>query len=136
MNVARREIEGIEVLDLEGRLTAGAESGALREEVTTLVHEGKNSIVLNLKQVDSIDSSGLGTVVVCFAALQHQGGALKLANLAPRHKELLALTKLTTVLESFDDERDAVNSFFPDRTRKRSAVREQVLEYARTLGAA
>lgn len=127
MKVGRRQIEGIEILDLKGRLIAGTESGALRENVAALVAEGKSNLILNLKQLDYIDSTGLGTLVMCFTALQKQGGALKLTNLTRRHIELLVLTKLTTVFELFDDERDAVNSFFPDRATKRF----DILEYVR-----
>lgn len=127
MKVGRRQIEGIEILDLKGRLIAGTESGALRENVAALVAEGKSNLILNLKQLDFIDSTGLGTLVMCFTALQQHGGALKLTNLAPRHIELLVLTKLTTVFELFDNERDAVNSFFPDRATKRF----DILEYVR-----
>lgn len=123
MNVAHREIDGIEILDLRGRLTAGTESGNLSEAVTKLVSEGKNNLILNLKQLDLLDSSGLGMLVVCLAAIQQQGGVLKLAN-AQRHMELFVLTKLTAVVELFDNERDAVNSFFPDRAIKRFEVSE------------
>ena len=118
MNVARRQIEGIDILDLKGRLTTVAESGPLREQICGLVTEGKNNLILNLRQVDLIDSTGLGTLVICYAALQQHGGVLKLTNVSPRHLKLLLLTKLTTVFELFDDERDAVNSFFPERTSK------------------
>lgn len=119
MNVAHREVEGIEILDLRGRLTAGTESGTLSQTVTRLVSEGKSNLILNLKHVDFLDSSGLGMLVVCFAAIQQQGGILKLTNVSRHHMELLILTKLTAVLELFDNERDAVNSFFPERPLKR-----------------
>jgi len=124
VNVAHREVEGIEILDLRGRLTAGTESGTLSKAVTRLVSEGKSNLILNLKHVDFLDSSGLGMLVVCFAAIQQQGGILKLTNVSRRHMELLILTKLTAVLELFDNERDAVNSFFPERPLKRFEVRE------------
>jgi anti-sigma B factor antagonist len=68
-----------------------------------------------MSQVDFVDSSGLGTLVLCFTTLQQQGGALKLAKLSRRQLELMVLTKLTTVFEIFDSEQDAVNSFFPGR---------------------
>lgn len=124
MNVAHREVEGIEILDLRGRLTAGTESGTLSEAVARLVTEGKSKLILNLKHVDFLDSSGLGMLVLCFAALQQQGGVLKLTNVSRRHMELLILTKLTAVLELFDNEHDAVDSFFPDRVTKRFDVPE------------
>lgn len=118
MNVAHREVEGIEILDLRGRLTAGAEAGTLSEAVARLVSDGKSKLILNLKHVDFLDSSGLGMLVVCFAALQQQGGVLKLTNVGRRHMKLLVLTKLTAVVELFDNEDDAVDSFFPERATK------------------
>ncbi len=126
MNVAVREVEGIPVLDLKGRLTAGVFSETLRDNIAVLAHEGKNNLVLNMKQVDYVDSSGLGTLVLCFTTLQQNGGALKLTNLSRRQLELMVLTKLTTVFEVFDDECDAINSFFPDRTIRRFDILEFV----------
>jgi anti-sigma B factor antagonist len=128
VNVAVREVEGIPVLDLEGRLTAGVYAGTLRDNIANLSHQGKNNLVLNMKRVDYVDSSGLGTLVLCFTTLQQNGGALKLTNLSRRQLELMVLTKLTTVFEVFDDERDAVNSFFPDR----AIHRFDVLEFVRS----
>jgi anti-sigma B factor antagonist len=124
VNVAHREVDGIEILDLRGRLTAGTEAGTLSEAVTRLVSEGKNKLILNLKHVDFLDSSGLGMLVVCFAALQQQGGVLKLTNVGRRHMRLLVLTKLTAVVELFDNEDDAVDSFFPERATKHLEVPE------------
>ena len=76
---------------------------------------GSSNIILNLADVDYIDSTGLGGMVISFTTLQKAGGALKLVNLSKRNIELLVLTKLSTVFELFDDEQDAVNSFFPNR---------------------
>jgi anti-sigma B factor antagonist len=131
VNVAVREVEGIPVLDLKGRLTAGVFSETLRDNIAVLGHEGKNNLVLNMKQVDYVDSSGLGTLVLCFTTLQQQGGALKLTNLSRRQLELMVLTKLTTVFEVFDNECDAINSFFPDR----AISRFDVLEFVRSHSA-
>ncbi|HXE14360.1 MAG TPA: STAS domain-containing protein [Bryobacteraceae bacterium] len=127
MNVAVREIESIAVLDLKGRLTAGVYSETLRDTISCLSQGGKNNLILNMSQVDFVDSSGLGTLVLCFTTLQQQGGALKLANLSRRQLELMVLTKLTTVFEIFDSEQDAVNSFFPGRAIKHF----DILEYVR-----
>jgi len=115
MNIAQREVEGITILDLDGRLVAGSDSSSLRERVVELADRKRLNIILNLKRVEFIDSTGLGTMVMCFTGIQKQGGALKLLNLSKRHIELLVLTKLTTIFEVFDDEQDAINSFFPDR---------------------
>jgi anti-sigma B factor antagonist len=76
-------------------------------------------VILNLEHVDYIDSTGLGSMVICFTTLQKAGGSLKLLKLNRRNIELLLLTKLSTVFEIFGDEQDAVNSFFPEREIKR-----------------
>ncbi len=115
MNIAQRDVEGLTILDLDGRLVAGTDSSSLRERVVELADRKRLNIILNLKRVEFIDSTGLGTMVMCFTGIQKQGGALKLLNLSKRHIELLVLTKLTTIFEVFDDEQDAINSFFPDR---------------------
>lgn len=120
LEISKREREGIVILDLKGRLVVGDASTALRDTITRCrEEESKNRIILNLQNVDYIDSSGLGTLVICFTSLQRAGGALKLCCLNRRNVELLVLTKLSTVFEVFDNEDDAVNSFFPEREIKR-----------------
>ncbi len=129
LEIRRREREGIAILDLDGRLTVGEEAAALRETLRTLAAEGVRNVILNLENVAYIDSTGLGALVVCFTSLRKQGGKLKLENVNRRNIELLLFTKLTTVFELFNDEQDAVNSFFPDRAIKHfdilSFVKEQ-----------
>ena len=115
LTVSQREKEGIVILDLAGALTAGDAATALRTALLEIVSTGRNNVVLNLAAVDYIDSTGLGGMVVCFTTLRKSGGRLVLLNLIRRHLELLVLTKLSTVFEIFDDEQDAVNSFFPNR---------------------
>ncbi len=112
--ISEREREGITILDLKGRLTVG-EASVVREKVTELAAAGKTKVILNLQHVDYIDSTGLGSMVICFTTLKKAGGALKLLNLNKRNIELLLLTKLHTIFEVFSDEQDAVNSFFPGR---------------------
>ncbi len=127
--IEQREREGIIILDLSGRITVGGEATLLREKLRGLAAAGSRSFILNLRDVDYIDSTGLGAMVVCFTSLGKLGGRLKLENLNRRNIELLVLTKLTTVFEIFTDEQDAVNSFFPGREIKRfdilSFVKEQ-----------
>lgn len=118
LEIHRREHEGVVIFDLKGRLTVG-EASNLREKVNECVKEGKNKIILNLEDVDYIDSTGLGGMVICFTTVKKSGGALKLLNLTKRNIELIVLTKLHTVFEVFSDEQDAVNSFFPNREIKR-----------------
>lgn len=115
LEIQRREHEGITILDLKGRITVGAEATALREAVATAVADGIQKLVLNLEHVDFIDSTGLGAVVMCSTTIRKAGGTVKLLNLNRRNIELLVMTKLATVFETFTDEQDAVNSFFPDR---------------------
>jgi len=109
--------EDITVLSLKGRLTLG-ESNLIREKVTQLSAAGKFKVVIDLSNVEYIDSTGLGILVICFTSLKKQGGALKLVNPNKRNVELLLLTKLHTVFEVFNEVQDAVNSFFPDRQIK------------------
>ena len=119
MDIAAREKEGVTILDLRGRLTVGGDSTALRERITAMVASGVQNVILNLEKVDYIDSTGLGTMVICFTTFRKAGGALKLVNLDKRAIELLVLTKLATVFEIFTDEQDAINSFFPNREIRR-----------------
>ncbi len=118
LEIKPREREGIAILDLNGRLAVGSASG-LREKVTEEMTHGRKDVILNLKDVDYIDSTGLGTMVICYTTLQKAGGNLKLVHLNRRNIELLLLTKLSTVFQIFAEEQDAVNSFFPDREIKR-----------------
>jgi anti-sigma B factor antagonist len=115
LELHRREREGVTILDIKGRITVGPEATALREAVATAVTDGVRQLVFNLAQVDFIDSTGLGAVVMCSTTLRKAGGSVKLLNLNRRNIELLVMTKLATVFETFSDETDAVNSFFPDR---------------------
>jgi len=112
-----RQKEGITILSLKGRITAGAEASALRDRMKEIAAEPAR-VILDLAGVDYVDSTGLGSLVISFTTLRKAGGELKLLNLSRRNIELLVLTKLTTVFEIFTDEQDAVNSFFPEREIK------------------
>lgn len=129
LDIEQREREGIVILDLKGRLIVGEPVAALREKIRELCERSSANIILNMAGVDYIDSTGLGGLVISYTSLKKSGGQLKLLNLNRRNIELLVLTKLTTVFEVFDDEQDAVNSFFPNREIKRfdilSFVRQQ-----------
>jgi anti-sigma B factor antagonist len=131
LEITETEREGVVILALKGRLTMG-ESNLVREKVSQLIAEGKLNIVFDLADCDFIDSTGLGDMVICYTTLKRAGGALKLLNLNKRNIELLLLTKLTTIFEVFGEEREAVNSFFPDRGIKHfdilSFVQEQQKE--------
>ncbi len=119
LHIEEREREGIVILDLKGPLTLGHGDLELRDRLRTLHESGKVNIVLNLKDVSEIDSTGLGTLVFGLARLRRSGGGLALVNLNRSHLELFLLTRLAIAFEFFDDEQDAVNSFFPDRELKR-----------------
>lgn len=132
LSIETREKEGILILDLEGRLTAGEEVVTLRDRLTQELDTGNKNLVLNMRDVDYVDSTGLGTLVICFTRFQKGGGGLKLLNLSRRNIELLVLTKLTTVFELFMDEQDAVNSFFPDRKIKKFDILSFVQSQGKT----
>jgi anti-sigma B factor antagonist len=115
LEIHRKEREGVTILDMKGRITVGPEATALREAVAAAAADNIHNLVLNLANVDFIDSTGLGAVVMCSTTMRKAGGTVKLLNLNRRNIELLVMTKLATVFEIFNDETDAVNSFFPDR---------------------
>jgi len=118
IEIQQREREGITVLDLKGRLTVGEEVSRFRTQLQKLIDSGQRTIVLNMEQVDYIDSTGLGALVMAYTSMQRAGGKIKLLNLSRRGIELLVMTKLTTIFEVFDDEQSSINSFFPDREIK------------------
>ena len=119
LDIHKREKEGITIFDLKGRLIVGDPCTLLRDAITKEIAEKNYRLILNLEHVDYIDSTGLGSMVICFTSIQKAGGALKLVKLNRRNIELLLLTKLSTVFELFEDDQDAVNSFFPEREIKR-----------------
>ena len=118
LHIEQRESEGVVILDLKGPLTLGHGDLELRDRLPALHQSGKVNIVLNLKEVTEIDSTGLGTLVFGLARLRRVGGGLALLNLNRTHLKLFLLTRLAIAFEFFDDEQDAVNSFFPDRELK------------------
>jgi anti-sigma B factor antagonist len=118
LEIHQREREGITILDLKGRITVGPEATALREKVSQDVAAGIRMIVLNMAAVDYVDSTGLGALVMSATTLRKNGGNVKLLNLNRRNIELLVMTKLATVFEIFNDEQDAINSYYPDRKLK------------------
>ena len=128
LEIEQKEIEGIVILELHGRLVVGTESTDFRSKITALISEDRKSIILDMKHVDYIDSTGLGTLVVAHTQLQKAGGSVKLLNVSNRNVQLLILTKLSTVFEMFDQEQTAINSFFPDRERKPFDILEFVKE--------
>lgn len=117
--IEESEREGIVLLHLDGRLIVGDPVSDLRAKITELSESGSNNVVLNFAAVDYIDSTGLGGMVIGYTTLKKAGGALKLVRLNRRNIELLVLTKLSGVFEVFEDDQNAVNSFFPNREIKK-----------------
>ena len=111
MKLATREVSGVTIVDLSGKITLGEGGMALREEVHKLLAGGSKKIVLNLGEVNYIDSSGLGELVSAYTAVKNAGGELKLLNLTSKVRDLLVITKLVTVFDVKDDEASAVASF-------------------------
>ena len=110
-NLNTREVDGVTVVDISGKITLGEGSSALRELLRGLVAKGQKKILLNLKDVSYIDSAGIGELVSGFTTLTNAGGTLKLLGLTNRIKDLLQITKLYTVFDVHDDEAHAVRSF-------------------------
>jgi len=109
--IASREVDGVTVLELSGRITLGEGSVQLRDAIRDLIAKGQRRILLDLGEVNYIDSSGLGELVSAYTTVKNQGAALKLLKLTKKVHDLLQLTKLYTVFEIFDDEASAIASF-------------------------
>jgi anti-sigma B factor antagonist len=111
MTASTRQVGGVTVVDISGRIELGEESAALRDLVSELLNNGHKQILLNLGAVHYIDSSGLGTLVSSFTSARKQGGELKLLNLTDKVTDLMQMTKLYTVFDIKNDEAVAVKSF-------------------------
>ena len=111
LNIRERQAGDVTVLDMDGKITIGEGSVALRGAVRRLIEEGKKKILLNLSNVGYVDSSGIGELVSSFTTVNREGGQLKLLNLTQKIQDLLAITKLLTVFDTYDDESAALNSF-------------------------
>src|SRR3974390_2928582 len=106
-----REVDGVTVVALDGRIVLGEESNALREKVKSLVAEGKKKVVLNMDNVKFIDSAGLGTLVASHHSAKGQGTQLKLCHLLTKFYEWLQITKLMNIFDVYNTEAEAVASF-------------------------
>src|ERR687894_1357527 len=111
MQIEQRAVGDVTVLDIKGRVTLGEGDELLKDKVNSLLNQSQKKIVLNLAEVPYIDSAGLGEIVRTYTTVSRQGGSLKLLNLTKRIEDLLSITKLLTVFETFDTEADAVRSF-------------------------
>src|ERR1700742_352224 len=113
MQMTERSIGDVKVLDIKGKITLGEGDEQLKDKVNSLVNQGHRKIVLNLAEVPYLDSAGLGEVVRTYTTVSRQGGSLKLLSLTKRITDLLSITKLLTVFETYDSEADAVRSSSP-----------------------
>ncbi len=111
MKASTRQVDGVTIVDLSGRITLGEGSVVLRDTIKDLLSKGNKKILLNLGDVSYIDSSGIGELVSAFTSVQRQGGELKLLNLTKKVHDLLQITKLYTVFDVKDDEAAAVGAF-------------------------
>lgn len=111
MEIAERTVGDVTVLDLRGKMTLGEGDELLKEKINSMLANGRKKLILNLEGVPYIDSAGLGEVVRTYTTVSRQGGSLKLLNLTKRIEDLLSITKLLTVFETFDTEAEAVKSF-------------------------
>ncbi len=111
LTIASREVDGVTVLDLSGRVTLGEGSVQLREAIRDLISKGSHKILLNMGEVNYIDSSGLGELVSAYTTAKNQSASVKLLSLTHKVKDVLQLTKLYTVFDVFDDEASAIASY-------------------------
>lgn len=111
MQIEERVVGDVTILDLKGKITLGEGDEALKDKINSLTLQNRRQILLNLEGVPYIDSAGLGEVVRTYTTVSRQGGQLKLVNLTKRIEDLLSITKLLTVFETFDNEDDALKSF-------------------------
>jgi anti-sigma B factor antagonist len=111
MKATNRQVDGVAVVDMSGRITLGEGSVVLRDTIRDLIGKGNKKILLNLGDVTYIDSSGIGELVSAFTAVRREGGELKLLNLTKKVHDLLQITKLYTVFDIKDDEATAIKAF-------------------------
>ena len=111
LKMTQREVDGVTVVALDGRIVLGEESNALREKLKSLIAEGKKKIVLNMDNIKYIDSAGLGTLVAAHCSAKTKGASLRLCHLGSKFQEVLQITKLLTIFDVCDTEAAAVASF-------------------------
>lgn len=111
MDIKERVVDGVSVLDISGKIVLGEGDGQVRDRIKDLLADGQRKILLNLGDVTYIDSAGLGALISSYTTTKREGGNLKLMNLTKRIQDLLAITKLITVFDTYDSEAEAVDSF-------------------------
>ena len=111
MNIKERVVEGVSVLDLSGKIVLGEGDLQVRDRIKDLLADGQRRILLNLGDVNYLDSAGLGALISSYTTVKRESGQLKLMNLTKRIQDLLAITKLITVFDTYDNEKEALASF-------------------------
>ena len=111
LKMTDREVDGVSVVELDGRIVLGEESTSFREKLKSLIAEGKMKIVLNMAEIKYIDSSGLGTMVAAHLSAKNRGASVRVCHLGLKFHEILQMTKLLTVFDVYDTEAAAVRSF-------------------------
>ncbi|HAK55691.1 MAG: STAS domain-containing protein [Vicinamibacterales bacterium] len=111
MQIEERTVGEVLVLDLSGKLTIGEGDELLKDKINSLIQQGKRKLILSLEGVPYVDSAGLGEIVRTYTTVSRQGGQLKLVHLTKRIEDLLSITKLLTVFETYESEQEAVDSF-------------------------
>ena len=111
MQIEERPTGDVMILDVTGKLTIGEGDELLKDKINSLIQQGQRKLILNLEGVPYVDSAGLGEIVRTYTTVSRQGGSLKLLNLTKRIEDLLSITKLLTVFDTYDSEQDALNSF-------------------------
>lgn len=111
LKMTSREVDGVTVIAMDGRIVLGEESNALRENLKAVVAEGKKKVVLNMDNITFIDSAGLGTLVAAHHSAKNQGASLRLCHLGTKFQEVLQITKLMTIFEVYNTEPEAIASF-------------------------
>ena len=113
MHMTERTVGSVTILDVTGSITIDEDAGRLKDKINSLIQQGRTSVVLNLADVPYIDSGGLGQLVASYAALAKTTGGLKLLHLTKRNHDLLSITRLVTIFQTFETEEEAVRSFDP-----------------------
>lgn len=111
MQIEERIVGEVTILDLKGKMTLGEGDELLKDKINSLMNQGRGKILLNLEGVPYIDSAGLGEIVRTYTTVSRQGGTMKLVNLTKRITDLLSITKLLTVFETFDSEPEALKTY-------------------------
>jgi anti-sigma B factor antagonist len=111
MQIAERQSGSVTVLDLSGKITLGEDGNLLKDKLHSLLHQGKKLVLLNLGEVSYVDSAGLGALVSAYTTVTREGGSLKLVSVTKKLQDLLSITKLLTVFDTYDSEDEALRSY-------------------------